>query len=50
MRLLKRYFICGATLAGEFFKERIKQKAEELYKRVNWEWYRNKENNLFKFL
>ena len=40
-------FICGAILAGEFFQGRIKQKAEELYRRVNWEWYRNKENNYF---
>ncbi len=40
-------FICGAILVGEFFKGKIKQKAEELYTRVNWEWYRNKENNYF---
>ncbi len=40
-------FICGAILAGEFFRGKIKQKAEELYKRINWEWYRNKENNYF---
>ena len=40
-------FICGAILAGEFFKGEIKQKTEELYKRINWEWYRNKENNYF---
>lgn len=40
-------FICGAILVGEFFRGDIKQKAEELYKRINWEWYRNKENNYF---
>ena len=40
-------FICGAILAGEFFKGEIKQKAEELYKRINWQWYRNKKNNYF---
>lgn len=40
-------FICGAICAGEFFEGEIKQKAEELYKKINWEWYRNKENNLF---
>lgn len=28
-------FICGAICAGEFFKGEIKQKAEELYKRIN---------------
>lgn len=40
-------FICGAIAAGEFFQSEVKEKAEELYKRINWEWYRNKENNLF---
>lgn len=40
-------FICGAIAAGEFFQGEVKQKAEELYKRINWEWYRNKENNFF---
>ena len=28
-------FICGAILVGEFFQGKIKQKAEELYKRIN---------------
>lgn len=40
-------FICGAICAGEFFEGEVKQKAEELYKRINWEWYRNKETNYF---
>ena len=40
-------FICGALLAGEFFEEYIKEKAIKLYKKVNWQWYRNKENNYF---
>lgn len=40
-------FICGAICAGEFFEGEVKQKSDELYKRINWEWYRNKENNLF---
>lgn len=40
-------FICGAITAGEFFGEEIKRKAEILYKKINWEWYRNKENNYF---
>lgn len=40
-------FICGAICAGEFFQGKIKEKANELYKRINWEWYRNKENNFF---
>lgn len=40
-------FICGAITAGEFFGGEVKQKAEKLYKKINWEWYRNKENNYF---
>ena len=40
-------FICGVIAAGEFFQNEVKEKAEELYKRINWEWYRNKENNYF---
>lgn len=40
-------FICGAIAAGEYFGEKVKEKAKELYKRINWEWYRNKENNYF---
>lgn len=40
-------FICGAICAGEFFQGEVKEKANELYKRIDWEWYRNKENNYF---
>lgn len=40
-------FISGAICAGEFFQGKVKEKAEKLYKRINWEWYRNKENNYF---
>lgn len=40
-------FICGAITAGEYFGKEVKEKAEILYKRVNWEWYRNKETNYF---
>lgn len=40
-------FICGAITAGEYFGGEIKQKAEILYKKINWEWYRNKESNYF---
>ena len=38
-------FICGAITAGEFFEGHVKEKAEILYKKINWEWYRNKKTN-----
>ena len=40
-------FICGALTAGEYFGKEIKDKAETLYKRIDWNWYRNKETNQF---
>lgn len=40
-------FICGALTVGEYFGKEIKEKAELLYKNINWEWYRNKETNYF---
>ena len=40
-------FICGALTAGEFFGGEVKQKAETLYKRMNWQWYTNKAVNQF---
>lgn len=40
-------FICGAITAGEFFGGGVKEKAEILYKRINWKWYRNDNNNYF---
>lgn len=40
-------FICGAITAGEYFKKDVQKKAEALFEKLNWEWYRNKENNLF---
>ena len=40
-------FICGAITAGEYFGGQVKEKAEILYKKINWEWYRNKETNYF---
>lgn len=39
--------ICGAILAGEYFKGTIKEKADQLYKNVNWNWYCDKERNQF---
>lgn len=40
-------FICGAMLAGEYFKGEIKEKAEQLYRRIEWSWYLNKNSNQF---
>lgn len=40
-------FICGAILAGEYFKKQVKQKAEQLYKNINWNWYCDKKVNQF---
>lgn len=40
-------FICGAITAGEYFGKEVKEKANKLYQNINWEWYRNKSNNLF---
>lgn len=40
-------FICGAITAGEYFEKEVKEKAEILYKKMNWEWFRDKENNYF---
>ena len=40
-------FICGAITAGEYFGGQVKEKAEILYKKINWEWYRNIDTNYF---
>lgn len=40
-------FICGALTAGEYFGGEIKEKANQLYNDIDWEWYRNKETNQF---
>lgn len=39
-------FICGAIVAGNFFKGEIFSKAQELYKRINWKWF--SKNNYFR--
>ncbi|MDM5337100.1 glucoamylase family protein [Fictibacillus enclensis] len=39
--------VCGAITAGEYFGGKLKEKAQQLYERVNWEWYRNPETNQF---
>ncbi len=40
-------FICGAITAGEYFGGTVKEKAEILYKKVNWKWYKNNDTNYF---
>lgn len=40
-------FICGAILAGEYFGGEVKEKAEQLYKNINWNWYRDEKVNQF---
>ena len=40
-------FICGAMLAGEYFKLEIKEKAEQLYRNIDWNWYLDKNLNQF---
>lgn len=39
--------VCGAIFAGEYFKGEVKEKAEKLYKRVNWQWYTDTSVNQF---
>lgn len=40
-------FICGAILVGEYFGGEIKEKADRLYRQVNWQWYTDKKVNQF---
>ena len=40
-------FICGAILVGEYFGGKVKEKAEKLYRNINWNWYVDKEVNQF---
>jgi len=39
--------ICGAITAGEFFKDGVQEKADKLYRRINWEWFVDKNRNMF---
>lgn len=40
-------FICGAILAGEYFRGGVKEKAEQLYQNIEWNWYRDENTNQF---
>ena len=39
--------VSGAIVAGEYFGGEIKEKAQQLYEQVNWEWYRDPNRNMF---
>ncbi|HZK35289.1 MAG TPA: glucoamylase family protein, partial [Bacillota bacterium] len=39
--------LCGAITAGEYFGGPIKEKAASLFRRVDWNWFRDKDNNRF---
>lgn len=39
--------VSGAISAGEYFGGEIKEKAEQLYKNVDWNWYLNPNTNQF---
>lgn len=40
-------FLCGALTIGEALGGEVKEKAQRLYKKVNWNWYLNKKTNQF---
>lgn len=40
-------FICGALLVGNFFGKEVKNKADYLYKKINWQWFSNPLTNQF---
>lgn len=39
--------VMGAMCAAEYFGGRVKDEFETMYGRIDWDWYRNKETNLF---
>lgn len=40
-------FLMGALTVGEYFGGEIAEIAEELYREVDWDWYRNPQKNQF---
>ena len=40
--------LCGCLSASEYFKGEIKILTDELYKRINWNWYVDKKKNMFR--
>lgn len=39
--------IMGALTAAEYYKGEVEELFEELYQRINWEWYRDSNKNMF---
>ncbi|MCL6442142.1 MAG: hypothetical protein K6T83_01540 [Alicyclobacillus sp.] len=39
--------LCGVIFAGEYFGGEIQALAQQIYERVDWNWYRNPETNQF---
>lgn len=39
--------ICGAISAGEYFGGEVRELADKIYKRVNWQWFVDTKRNLF---
>jgi hypothetical protein len=39
--------ICGALTAAEYFGGEVKERAQQIYERVNWEWFRDPARNQF---
>ncbi len=40
-------FITGALFAGEYFGGEIQEKANELYAKINWNWFVDPSNNMY---
>ncbi|MBP3961727.1 glucoamylase family protein [Paenibacillus lignilyticus] len=39
--------LCGAIAAGEYFGCDVRERAQQLYERIDWNWYRDPETNQF---
>jgi|HigsolmetaAR203D_1030402.scaffolds.fasta_scaffold05262_2 Uncharacterized protein conserved in bacteria len=39
--------VCGAITAGEYFGGEVRELADQIYRRVDWEWFRDPARNMF---
>lgn len=39
--------VCGAITVGEYFGAEVKERAGQIYERINWQWFRDPVRNLF---